>query len=93
MTDQPTDQRRDPAWIEAATDDHDDAAFYEDLNRRYAFYTGPLSFQQYVDRADAERTAIEQGLDGPLPYDDLIEVYENADDATSSDGDEADWCA
>lgn len=83
MTDQPTDPRRDPAWIEAATQDHDDAAFYDTLNRRYESYPGPLSFQQYLDRADAERTNLELGLNEPLPYDDIIR---NADDAAGDDG-------
>jgi hypothetical protein len=61
------DPRRDPAWIEAATDDHEDALFYDTLSRRYEFYDGPLTYTQYAGQAEAERTAHLPGTYGDGP--------------------------
>lgn len=82
MTDQPIDPRRDPDWITVATDDAEDAQFYDNLNREYEFYSGPLTFSQYCERADAARTNVEMGWENPLPYDDIVNAYDEAcDDA------------
>lgn len=77
----PQDVHLDPDYRAAATDDYEDALFYEDLNRRYECYSGPLRFSEYVERAEAERDAIELGIEGPLPHQDLIDAYWSDDDA------------